>query len=160
MHNQDHPTHSADVQGYEESDMNFSLIIAAAIGLSILMFGGVIAAMVVLRTIETRPAMNTTAPSPLAVDETWLVEGPTLQMDVRKDRDVEFAGEMARLNSYGKVSDVAGMQRAHVPVEVAMDLLLEKKVPYRQEPVVAAVVPQDGDFWGNDEGDTQDAPEN
>ena len=78
--------------------------------------------------LEQRAQSKTNAASPVqTVDET--PPGPQLQatpgLDLRRQQQVE----QERYEGYGWVDEGAGL--AHIPVEEAIDLLLEKGLPTR-----------------------------
>ena len=68
--------------------------------------------------------------SPFA-DARTLPPQPRLQVEPRLDLDQLRAGEEAKLHSYGWVDRDAGVVR--LPIERAMDLLVEKGLPLREE---------------------------
>ena len=56
--------------------------------------------------------------------------GPRLQVDPRHDLRTYLDAEQKRLTSYGWVDQNAGV--VHIPIERAMDLVLERGLPTRQ----------------------------
>ena len=78
---------------------------------------------------------------PQAVVSPWsgpreLPPGPRLQVDPKTELRTYLESEQKRLSTYGWVDQSAGV--AHIPIERAMDLLLERGVPTRQSPAQAA----------------------
>jgi hypothetical protein len=139
MHNE--TTTTSHDEGYETSDLNVGLVWAFLGALALILFGGVIATIIILRGFDASRGpnpLNTLELSPLAVEENRQIDGPPLQMNVKKDRDAVLQSAEEHLENYGIVSDEPGMERAHVPIERAFKLLLEDKVTYRQQPAQAA----------------------
>lgn len=68
--------------------------------------------------------------SPFA-DVRTLPPQPRLQVEPRLDLEQLRRGEEAMLHSYGWVDRNSGV--VHIPIERAMDLLLEKGLPVREE---------------------------
>lgn len=127
-------------EGYEATDMHVGIIWAALVALMLMLFGGVVATIVIVRGFDVSRGpepLNTAGLSPLAVEENRNIDGPPLQMDVKKDRDALLQPAMEHLNTYGIVSDEHGLPRAHVPIERAFDMIVDNNVSYRQQPQVA-----------------------
>lgn len=60
---------------------------------------------------------------------------PTLQPDPAAELNKFRSGEEERLNSYGWVDQKAGV--VHIPIERAIDLVAQRGLPTRPEPVLA-----------------------
>lgn len=128
-------------EGYEVTDMNPRIIVVSLIGLLVLMFGSCIVIVLVIRGFNQsiRP-MNTTQASSLVTPGVQVPTEPHLQIDPVADRIKIDADNQNQVNSYGILSEEPGMERVHIPVDRAMTLVVEGKVPYRQPaPPVAAV---------------------
>ena len=126
-------------EGYEVSDMNPKIIMISIAGLFFLLAGSCAVIVMVIRGFDTsRPALDTTPVSPLATEGIQVPAKPHLQLDPVADRIAIKAENQKKANSYGVVSEEPGMERVHIPVDRAMALVAEGKVPYRQEPAPAA----------------------
>ena len=126
-------------EGYEVTDMNTTLIGTFIIALFMMMFGAVLTIIVVLRGFEeSRPALNDTPASALAVEGMQIPDEPRLQMDPVKDMEKAFDENVRSIEGYGWISQEAGVERAHIPIEEAMKRVAEGDAPYRQEPTAAA----------------------
>ena len=125
-------------EGYEVTDMNVRIISLFIVGLFVLLFGAVGAIIMVMRGFEeSRPALNTDPASPLATADAQIPDAPHLQQYPVEDRKIINAENDAQVNGYGIVSQEQGMERAHIPVSRAMELVADGKAPYRQTPVSA-----------------------
>jgi hypothetical protein len=65
---------------------------------------------------------------------------PRLQIEPRNDLRTYLENEQRRLSTYGWVDQNAGV--VHIPIERAMDLLLERGLPTRQPAVQGARQPE------------------
>ena len=149
MHNtsSSHDTESSVKAGYEVTDMNARLIAYFLAGLMFLMFGACIAIIMVIRGFdESRASLNATPGSPLAVPAMQIPDEPRLQLDPVADRKKLEAENQQQIDSYGVVSEEPGMERVHIPVNRAIELLAEGKGVYRQEPKPAALAPEADPF--------------
>jgi len=125
-------------EGYEVTDMNTTVIKYFLVGLFVLLFGAVGAIIMVMRGFEeSRPPLNPEAASPLATAGIQIPDKPHLQQDPVGDRIAINAANDAQVNGYGVISGEAGMERAHIPVSLAMERVAGGKAPYRQEPVAS-----------------------
>lgn len=125
--------------GYETSDVNTRVVFMFLSAVALLIFLGIMISLIVLRSLEHRPATNQTEASPLVGDPADAVRpGPNVQADPLSDRTRILDKAEARLHSYGLVSDEPGMERAHIPIERAMELVASGEAPYRQ-PVTEAL---------------------
>jgi len=133
-----HDPQASKKAGYEVSDMKTLIIVFFVAALFVLMVGGVVAALFVLRGFD-RSQTPEVPPSALASEVRQVPEEPHLQQDPVAEKDAILAEAEARLNSYGLVSDNPQMKRAHIPIDRAMELVATGQVPYRQEPQSAAI---------------------
>ncbi len=125
-------------EGYEVTDMNTRVIVYFLCGLFALLFGAVAAILPVMRGFEQSvPAMNTEPLSALATAEMQVPSEPHLQGDPVADRIAIKGADSKQVNGYGSVSDVPGMERVHIPVELAMERMAAGKATYRQAPTTA-----------------------
>ena len=96
-------------------------------------------------TTVSRQPLDTTPASSLATAGVQVPTEPHLQGDPVADRIKIDEQNQHQVASFGIVSEEPGMERVHIPVDRAMSLLAEGKVPYRQPapaPAVA-VAPED-----------------
>lgn len=129
-------------EGYEITDMNARIIVTSLIALFILMFGACIVIVLVIRGFnQSRQPLDTTPASAMATPAVQVPGEPHLQMDPVADRIKIDAENQGQVSSYGVLSEEPGMERVHIPVDKAMTLLAEGKIPYRQTPQVAADAP-------------------
>lgn len=143
MHNDAPHNNEASIkEGYEVTDMHARIIVTSFIGLMILMFGACIVIVMVIRGFnQSRPALDTTPASNLATPGVQVPAEPHLQGDPVADRIKIDEANQHQVASYGVLSTEPGMERVHIPVDRAMALVAEGKVPYRQAPQVAAEAP-------------------
>src|SRR5690554_3651623 len=108
-------------EGYEVSDVNIRVVFLSLSGVGFLVFLGVMGGLIVLRSLEARPAMNPAEASPLATNATDRVFlGPMVQGDPLVDRVRILQEADSRLHSYGVIDETEGLERAHIPIEAAM----------------------------------------
>lgn len=69
-------------------------------------------------------------PSPFASGRERLPNAPLLQASPGKDMEQLRREQGGRVNSYGWINEADG--RAHIPVDRAMDLVLEEGLPHRE----------------------------
>jgi hypothetical protein len=121
---------SGERRTYEPTDIRIRpfvlvgvvLIIAAVIG-SLVLYGASI-------WFTNRLEAGQVQLGPLA-RTTQVPPAPRLQISPRQDLQTMLAEHNQRLNSYGWVDQNAGT--AHIPIERAMDLLLERGLPVRSD---------------------------
>lgn len=131
-------------EGYEVSDMHPRIIVTSLIGLLILMFGACIVIVMIIRGFnQSRQPLDTTPASNLATPGVQVPAEPHLQNDPVADRIKIDEQNQHQVASYGVLSEEPGMERVHIPVDRAMALVAEGKVPYRQPAPPAAVAPED-----------------
>lgn len=127
------PRHGANqtghVQGYETTDTSVhsvALLAGAFVGLLIF---GLIVGYGTFRLLTAPESVS--GPPALIETSRTLPPGPRLQVDARKDLAGYLKDQQQTLDSYGWVDQKAGVVR--VPIDRAMDLLLEKGLPVRAE---------------------------
>ena len=117
------------VQGYEGSDTsvhNVALLAGAFIGL--LIFGFIVG----YGTFKIlSPEETVSGPPGLVQTGRVLPPAPRLQVDARKDLAAYQKEQQQTLDTYGWMDQKAGVVR--IPIDRAMDLLLEKGLPVRAE---------------------------
>jgi hypothetical protein len=121
--------------GHELRDVTFRPVVMAAIGLAVAVVFALAAMRALFSYYAAREAASSPAPNPLAA-EFGRSEPPLPRLqaspieDLRKLRTVE----QALLETYAWTDRDAGLVR--IPVERAMDLLIERGLPARgSEPV-------------------------
>jgi hypothetical protein len=118
------PRH-ASPGAHQESDVAVARIFLYGVVLLIVTVVVMVATHVSLFVADRRPAAGTAARSPLAVDR--LPPAPRLQNSPPADMAAFRAHENAILASSGWIDQNAGV--AHIPIEVAKKLLLDKGLP-------------------------------
>ncbi len=143
MHNAAPQNSEASIkEGYEVSDMHARIIVTSFIALMVLMFGACIVIVMIIRGFnQSRQPLNTTPASNLVTPGVQVPVEPHLQGDPVADRIKIDEQNQHQIATFGVVSEEPGMERVHIPVERAMSLVAEGKVPYRQTPQIAAAAP-------------------
>jgi len=138
-----HSEHQTSEQaGYEVSDLNPSVVIYLLSAITLVAaLSFVITIMVVRYFDESRrgAAYNREVPVTSGVgeiDQTPTVSY-TLQRRPEQERETIYGPQREQIGSYGVLTDAQGVERARIPVERAMELLVQGAVEYRQEPTVA-----------------------
>ncbi len=145
-------------EGYELSDINIRVVFIFLTSVALLTFLGIMAALIVLRGLEARPSINPIEVSPLAASQVAAgFDAPKIQGNPRLERDLAIATAEARLHSYGMVSLEPEMERAHIPIDRAMELVASGKVPYRQ-PVTVALEEEEAVETSTTTADTPETP--
>lgn len=124
------PNHPDNGRGYEVRDASVGAVTKFGIGLAVI-FVVVLLLMVWLQDylrVEYKKAE--TPPSPLAI-ERQLPPGPHLQVVPAKDLKQMRAAEDSILHGYGWIVREAGIVR--IPIDRAMELVVEKGLPFRVE---------------------------
>ena len=118
--------------GHEERDVTFRPVVLGLIGLAVL---GIVSAVLMygfFQVLGSREARLGLPPSDLAQRYgRQEPPAPRLQPDPRRDLVDMRAEEPAVLNTYGWVDRSAGVVR--VPVQRAMELLVQRGLPARPE---------------------------
>ena len=124
-----HNSHSAG--GYERTDADTKYLAGFAVGLVVLMFVGMFAMR--LMYVEMAEYRETRDPvlSPLAAELPKDPPEPRLQVLPAADLQRALAADVEKLSTYGWVEPNAGVVR--IPVERAMELVVERGLPVRQE---------------------------
>jgi len=115
--------------GHETTDANVKAVAKFAVGLAVLIVVTAVAMVFLFdflkATLQTAPP-----PSPFAQSQTS-PPAPRLQVQPVLDLKGLHEDEDQKLNSYGWVDQKAGIAR--VPIDRAMDLLLQKGLPVQQQ---------------------------
>lgn len=117
--------------GYERSDAEARYLMIFAGGLVALVLVAMLAMYLVFAYLEEGFMASDPAPSPLAAELPEDPPDPRLQAQPAADLRQIRADEQRRLNSYGWVEPNAGVVR--IPIERAMELLLQRGLPAREE---------------------------
>ena len=144
-------------EGYELTDLNIRHIVYAAIvvGASVLLT--VVLMLLLLRGLmDARTAADPGPASYVSDAMSEMPAGPHLQTNPVVDRAEIIGQAEAHLRSYGILTETPAMKRAYVPIERAIELLLEGEAPYRQEPVDARL---DADAPPHDAAEPLGVPE-
>ena len=123
------PVAQGNTPGYETRDASIRGLLIFALGLFATLVVTALAMFGVFRHYERSQSLGPPA-SPFA-DVRTLPPAPRLQVEPRLDLEHLRAREDQLLNSYGWVDPRAGVVR--MPIDRAMDRLLEKGLPVRGE---------------------------
>lgn len=124
------PNHTNDERGYEVSDASVGAVTKFGIGLAVISIA-VFVLMVWLKDyLQVGYEKTEPPPSPLAA-ERQLPAGPRLQIVPANELKQTRAAEDSILQSYGWIVREAGIVR--IPIDRAMELVVEKGLPYREE---------------------------
>ncbi len=120
--------HNAGV-AHEHSDVNIRTVLLSAVALATVV--GVVFVVIwgVFRVFERQAAARDAQVSPLAVPSGELPPEPRLQTNEYEGLRKFRAAETERLEGYGWLDEKAGI--AHIPIEAAEKLLLERGLPAR-----------------------------
>lgn len=123
-----------------DGEINYRVLVRLTLGLLVL----VAVAMTLMWFMTTRfyeQERSQDPPPPLMVEARVRHQppNPRLQSDPFAELDQLRAVQEARLNSYGWVDETTGL--AHIPIDRAMDLLLEKGLPVPPVPGAATAEP-------------------
>jgi hypothetical protein len=117
--------------GYERTDADIKYLAGFAVGLVVLMFAGMFAMRLMYVEMgeyrETRDPMLSLLAAELPKDP----PEPRLQVLPAADLQRALAADQEKLTGYGWVEPNAGVVR--IPVERAMELVLERGLPTRAE---------------------------
>jgi hypothetical protein len=107
--------------GYETRDVRFGGILAAAIGLGLLIVGTFVGMRVMLGALAERAAGRSPPASPLAAYAPTEPPAPRLQAEPIKDLETLRAAEDALLHSYAWIDRERGTVR--IPIERAIEII-------------------------------------
>lgn len=124
----EHNTQSAG--GYERTDANIRGLAAFAGGLVLLMLVGMFAMRLLYVQMAERQVQTDPVLSPLAAQLPEHPPDPRLQVMPAAELQRIRAEEQEKLTGYGWVEPNAGVVR--IPVERAMELVIERGLPARQ----------------------------
>jgi hypothetical protein len=111
---------------HEERDVNLRLLGLAALGLIVLLGGGLVLVLWVFDALDVTPAGQGLQTAPVVANAPRL-PAPPLQTSPSRDMQDMLAAENARLQSYAWVDQRAGMAR--IPLQRALDLMAERGLP-------------------------------
>ncbi len=114
---------------HEHSDINIRTVVLSAVALAAVV--GIVFVVIwgVFRLFERQAAAQDARVSPLAIPSGQLPPEPRLQTNESEGLKTFRAAETERLEGYGWVDEKAGV--AHIPIEAAEKLLLERGLPVR-----------------------------
>ena len=121
---------------HEERDVNVRLLGLAALGLVVLLGGGLGLVLWVFDALDVTPEGQGLQTAPVVANPPRL-PAPPLQTSPRQDMQQILAAKNARLQSYAWVDERAGMAR--IPLARALELMAEQGLPtWPDEPGQAA----------------------
>ncbi len=126
----DENKHEGAEPGYETRDVPPSLVFWSLTVLGVFTVIATILVLGMFMLLRERTDMVSPQPSPFA-DERVLPPAPRLQALPPLDLAKYNAEMNEKLNSYGWVNKAAGT--AHIPVDVALDIIAERGLPYGRE---------------------------
>jgi len=127
---------------YEKRDVSPRMIVALIFGLAALAVGAALLMWGSFAFFQKRAERAMEPPSPLR-EERVLPPPPRLQVAPERDLQALRQREEERLNTYGWIDREAGVVR--IPIERAMELLLERGVPVRPRGrVMGSSLPPEG----------------
>ena len=126
----DHDRLHNDEVAHEHSDVNIRTVLLAALTLAVIT--GAVAVIIwgVFRVLESQAAANDPQLSPLAIPAGQLPPEPRLQTNEPAGLKTFRETEAQTLENYGWVDQKSGV--AHIPIDEAKKLLLERGIPARQ----------------------------
>lgn len=125
--------------GYETRDVNLRAVLALAVGVAVMALVVHAALWFLLRSLHAAAGQSDPPRTPLAEDVT-IPPGPRLQQAPVRDYQAFRAREEAALDSYGWVDRRQGVVR--IPIERAMELLVERGEPTITPPATDVGAPQ------------------
>ncbi|HEV8523882.1 MAG TPA: hypothetical protein VGQ71_05235 [Terriglobales bacterium] len=120
---------------YEHSDANLLTVVWFLLALTVAAIVIHLALAGMYRYFQIREGKLEQAPTPYLRGERPPTPEPRLQPDPAADWQTFHASELQKLNSYGWVDQRAGIAR--IPIDRAMDLLVERGLPVQTQPEVA-----------------------
>ena len=113
-----------------DDELNIASVIWVTVGIAVVTVLGFLGAWWIYRMLITEDVATTPPPPPVvaaAGDERRLPQGPLLQASPEAEM-IEMLAELdKRINGYGWVDE--GQQIVHIPIEKAIDLVLETGLP-------------------------------
>lgn len=116
--------------GYEKTDATLRPIVVLAVILSVIVVVGLIA-IGGLTVLVNGQLARTQPPVPSMFNPNQTPPEPRLQVLPRDSWQQMLAQDTKRLNSYGWVDQNGGV--VHIPIDRAMELLLQRGLPVRQQ---------------------------
>ncbi|MDX1686920.1 MAG: cytochrome c [Candidatus Promineifilaceae bacterium] len=138
LHDAESHTTFVEEEGHEEGDLSARSIAVSALLIGLVLAAVLLVVWVVLGVLSGEPLALPAAPVRPATP-TPRPSGPNLEVVPAAELASLQATQRAQLHSYGWVDQEAGV--AHIPVERAMDLLLERGFPLPSATVTATVTP-------------------
>jgi hypothetical protein len=121
------PAHGHDAgPGHERTDADLRKVLLFGVGLAVIIVAACLAMWITFIYLNAHQPPTGPPPSPLATGRRLPPE-PRLQVSETEDIGKVVAEEDKQLSSYGWVDKDGGV--AHIPIERAMDLILERGIP-------------------------------
>lgn len=124
--------------GYEVTDAKVSMIIVLMAVIGIMGAAAFPIILGLLADWEKHKPDVATIVSPVAEPLDQVPPAPHLQQYPLRDANAYLSATSTQLNTYGIVDQTHDVKTAHIPIEKAIEMVSQGKVPYRQQPVSAA----------------------
>jgi hypothetical protein len=149
-HYSDAEMHNDDV-AHEHSDINIRRVLAFGAGMVVLVIVSAVLMRIMFLALESQAAANDPQMSPLARPGGQQPPAPVLLRNEPASLSKFRAEEMKKLEGYGWVDERAGV--AHVPIEEAKTLILQRGLPVRasgavDDPRLGTHAPANGEASG------------
>lgn len=149
-HYTDAEMHNENVS-HEHSDINIRTVLAFAVGLAVVVLASAVLMWIMFRMLESQAGKSDPQLSPLARPSGQEAPAPRLMTNEPANLAKFRAEEMKKLEGYGWVDERAGV--AHVPIEDAKKLILQRGLPVRasgaiDNPLMGTHAPAYGDASG------------
>jgi len=112
--------------GHERTDADTRKVLMFGVGLAVIIVAACLAMWITFGYLNAHQPLTGPPPSPLASGRRLPPE-PRLQVSETEDIGKTVAEEDKQLGSYGWIDKDGGV--AHIPVDRAMDLILERGIP-------------------------------
>jgi hypothetical protein len=149
-HYSDAEMHNDDV-AHEHSDVNIRTVLSFGAGMVVVVIVAAVLMRILFLALESRAASNDPQMSPLARPADQEPSAPRLLRNEPANLSKFRAEEMKRLEGYGWVDERAGV--AHLPIEEAKKLILQRGLPGRasgavDDPMLGTHAPAYGEASG------------
>ena len=119
--------HDQTNPGYETTDARITPLAQTGLFITALVIASFIGMIVLFRALDYYQERFFDDPVPPLVENRVATDAPRLQVDPPKQKFELIQSETATLNSYGWVDEQ--VQVVHIPIERAIDLVSEGKMP-------------------------------
>lgn len=149
-HYSDAEMHNDDV-AHEHSDIHIRTVLAFGAGMAVIVVAAAVLMGILFRVLESQAARRDPQISPVARPSGQEPPTPRLLLDEPASLSTFQAEEMKKLAGYGWVDERGGV--AHVPIEEAKKLILQRGLPVRAsaaagEPLLGTHAPAYGEASG------------